>query len=618
MQTRGARLRTASGQGVFSRAVPETIIAGSTFCIADDRGDIDVPPAGLFAHDTRFLSRFVLLVNGARPELLTGRRGDPHAASYFSRNPLAGGLEHDELEIVRRRRISVGLEEQLIVRNLGARRVELEVELELAADFADIFAVKAHDFSLGDAIDMTPLPGPAPAEYDSDARELRFADTASDLVTVVTFSQLGRHTEHGLGFHVSLAPHAEWELDLQFAAGLSAAEAEAAVVALPAEARRVEASLSAWRQTVPEASRRAWPCCSVRTTGRSTISPRSGCGRAATWDACPAQECRGSSTAFGRDTIITRRQTPRSAQSSPAARWRRSPRSRPREDDPVDRRRAGQDPPRAPPRTRHADAWLSPPRRHRRRHAALPRAPLANYRRWTRRRCARLPTHREPGLARARLDRRLGRRDGDGFVEYERRSRTGLENQSWKDSGDSQRFPDGRPREPDRTRRGAGYVYDAKRRLAELARDAWDDRALADELEEAAALAEPSTRILDDRARRGQYALALDPEGRAVDALSSNVGHLLWSGIVPEDRVAALVDSSRLRALERLGYPDDGRRPAAVQPARYHNGTVWPHDTSLDRLGACARRASSGSCSRAGPCSTRGRAPSRLPEAFAG
>ena len=232
--------------------MPKTILAGSTFCIADERGDIDVPPAGLFAHDTRFLSRFVVLINGARPELLTGRRGDPHEASYFSRNPLAGGLERDELEIVRRRRISVGLEEQLIVRNLGSRQVELDVELELAADFADIFAVKAHDFSLGAAADTTPLPGPAPAEYDTERHILRFADTVSDLVTVITYSQPGERTDDGLRFQVSLAPHAEWELDLQFVPGLDAAEAEAAVAALPAEGRRVEASLSAWRQTVPK------------------------------------------------------------------------------------------------------------------------------------------------------------------------------------------------------------------------------------------------------------------------------------------------------------------------------------------------------------------------------
>ena len=67
MQTRGRDAPRRRGQGVSSRAVPKTILAGSTFCIADERGDIDVPPAGLFAHDTRFLSRFVVLVNGARP-----------------------------------------------------------------------------------------------------------------------------------------------------------------------------------------------------------------------------------------------------------------------------------------------------------------------------------------------------------------------------------------------------------------------------------------------------------------------------------------------------------------------------------------------------------------------
>ena len=69
---------------------------------------------------------------------------------------------------------------------------------------------------------------------------------------MITYSQPGERTDDGLRFHVSLAPHAEWELDLQFAPGLDAAEAEAAVAALPAEGRRVEASLSAWRQTVPK------------------------------------------------------------------------------------------------------------------------------------------------------------------------------------------------------------------------------------------------------------------------------------------------------------------------------------------------------------------------------
>ena len=70
-----------------------------------------------------------------------------------------------------------------------------------------------------------------------------------------------------------------------------------------------------------------------------------------------------------------------------------------------------------------------------------------------------------------------GDRDGDGFVEYERRTERGLENQSWKDSGDSQRFHDGRiAKAPIAPGEVQGYVYDAKRRMAELAREVWRDR----------------------------------------------------------------------------------------------------------------------------------------------
>ena len=354
--------------------MPNTILAGSTFCIADERGDIDLPPAGLFAHDTRFLSRFVLLVNGARPELLTGRRGDPHAASYFSRNPLAGGLEQDELEIVRRRRISVGLEEQLIVRNLGARQVELEVELELAADFADIFAVKAHDFSLGDAVDMAPLPGPAPAEYDSDGHELRFADTASDLVTVVTFSQPGRRTERGLGFLVSLAPHAEWELDLQFAPGLTAAEAEAAVIALPAEGRRVEASLQRLAAHGAEARRRAWPV--LQGSYDRAIDDLAALRlRASGNGELIAAGLPWFMTVFGRDTIIASLQTLLLGQDLARTALRELARLQATEDDPsidaepgkiVHELRSGQG----------SERLLRPLLRHRRRDTALPHPAL--------------------------------------------------------------------------------------------------------------------------------------------------------------------------------------------------------------------------------------------------
>ena len=136
---------------------------------------------------------------------------------------------------------------------------------------------------------------------------------------------------------------------------------------------------------------------------------------------------------------------------------------------------------------------------------------------------------------------RYGDRDGDGFVEYQRRSTRGLVNQSWKDSGDSQLFQDGRlattPIAPCEVQ---GYVYDAKLRLAELAREVWRERELADRLEREA---EELRRRFDEafwcEARGGYYALALDGDKQRVDSLTSNIGHLLWSGIVPPERVDA-------------------------------------------------------------------------------
>jgi glycogen debranching enzyme len=183
---------------------------------------------------------------------------------------------------------------------------------------------------------------------------------------------------------------------------------------------------------------------------------------------------------------------------------------------------------------------------------------------------------------------RWGDLDGDGFVEYHRRTDRGLANQSWKDSGDSQRFHDGTLAEsPIAPAEVQGYVYDAKARLAELAREVWRDRPLADRLEREAA--ELRTRF--DEAywveeRGGFYALALDADKRPVDSLCSNVGHLLWSGIVPPERVDTVVDSLMGDALwSGWGVRTMSTDDAGFNPLSYHNGTVWPHDTSLAAWG---------------------------------
>ena len=180
-----------------------------------------------------------------------------------------------------------------------------------------------------------------------------------------------------------------------------------------------------------------------------------------------------------------------------------------------------------------------------------------------------------------------GDRDGDGFVEYERRAAHGLANQSWKDSGDSQRFRDGRIAEtPIAPVEVQGYVYDARLRTAELAERVWDDPTLASRLREQA----DHLRARFDECfwieERQIFALALDRNKNRVDALCSNLGHLLWSGIVLPHRLPQI-------AAELVG-PDlwsgwgvrtMGAAEAAYNPLSYHNGTVWPHDTALAAWG---------------------------------
>jgi glycogen debranching enzyme len=191
---------------------------------------------------------------------------------------------------------------------------------------------------------------------------------------------------------------------------------------------------------------------------------------------------------------------------------------------------------------------------------------------------------REPAMRALRWIDEYGDRDGDGFVEYEKRSERGLDNQSWKDSGDSQRFADGRlAKAPIASAEVQGYVYDAKKRVAELAREVWRDRALAERLDrDADRLKKRFDQAYWVEERGGYYALALDSKKKRVDSMCSNMGHLLWSGIVPSTRVDAVVDALMGDALwSGWGVRTMSTDDAGYNPLSYHNGSVWPHDNSL-------------------------------------
>ena len=88
--------------------MPLTILEGSTFCICNERGDIDGETQGLFADDTRFLSQLRLTINGALPLLLSSGKVEYFSAAFYLRNPIAGGLPADTVSITRQRFVGDG------------------------------------------------------------------------------------------------------------------------------------------------------------------------------------------------------------------------------------------------------------------------------------------------------------------------------------------------------------------------------------------------------------------------------------------------------------------------------------------------------------------------------
>ncbi|HEY7002730.1 MAG TPA: glycogen debranching N-terminal domain-containing protein [Gaiellaceae bacterium] len=559
-----------------------TILEGSTFCLSDDLGDIVDPVMGLFADDTRFLSRWVLTINGERPLRLSADKVEYFSAAFYLRNPMAGGLQQDVLSIGRDRFVGDGMQEHIVVQNHASHRIEFELALEVGTDFADIFAVKEHDFALGHPDTAPPLPELVRTEFERDGNQFVFMDD-SRCLTQVLLSRPGDVNGRRVAYTIALEPREEWRLRVDVIVspdGVRVAPARAER-RFGDELSRVRSSLSAWHLRVPQL-RASWEALGA-TFAQSVAdlaSLRMGEDPRVPGQ-LPAAGMPWFMTVFGRDTLITCLQTllfgPELAENA----LRVLAELQATEDVPE----IDAEPGKIVHEVRHgkgAEAWFP------RYYGTVDATPLylillSEVWRWTD--DAALVTElREPALRALRWIDEYGDVDGDGFVEYERRSERGLVNQSWKDSGDSQRFHDGRfadgPIAPCEVQ---GYVYDAKLRAAELAREVWRERELAERLEaEAAELQSRFDNAFWCEERGGFYALALDGRKQRVDSLTSNVGHLLWAGIVPPERSDAIVDQLMGDALwsgwgVRTMSSDDG----AFNPLSYHNGTVWPHDNSL-------------------------------------
>ena len=562
-----------------------TILEGSTFCICDDVGDVGTwSTSGLFAEDTRFLSCLKMTINGKRPLLLTSDKVDYFSAAFYLRNPPTENLHPDEVSIIRERFIGEAMQDRIVVQNQGMRPVSLELGIEVACDFADIFAVKDYDFALGNPEQAEPLPPTVQPAFDEANNQFVLEDeTGVPAQTQVILSRQGEVDGGTVVYSLELEPRERWDLRLDIVPLLDGPQ----VVPRMAERRfgdelaRVRESLAAWQLRVPQL-RATWDDL-AQSFGRSVsdLASLRMHGREDGVGKLPAAGMPWFMTVFGRDTIITCLQTLLFGPELAVTALEVLGDLQATTDDPVRDAEPGKIVHELR-RGKAARTW------HGTYYGTVDATPLylvllSEVWRWTDD-TGLVETLKEPALRALDWIDKRGDLDGDGFVEYMKRSRRGLDNQSWKDSHDSQRFADGRTAEPPIAAcEVQGYVYDAKRRAAELAREVWRDRALAERLEqEAKELYERFNEAFWTDERGGYYVLALDGEKNQVDSLCSNIGHLLWSGIVPPERVDAVVDQLMGDALwSGWGIRTMSTLDRAYNPLAYHNGTVWPHDNSL-------------------------------------
>ena len=557
------------------------ILEGSTFVVSDRRGDLlasPTEPLGLFHQDTRYLSRWELTIDGKHPNVLSTDDLQYFSCQFFL-VPGTGTVYVDaDLSIRRQRKVGDGFHEDLTILNHRDAPVDLEVRIDAAADFADLFEVK----------DALSKKGELYRRVEKDRLILGYKRDRFVRETMISASAPIEIDEQGLRFRVHIEPHGQWTTCIEVVTAVEAGGFRKTRTLYGHESddgvAKQGVSLSRWKDEAPRiwSSRRDIE----RTYDRSIedLAALRFFPAMAPGQALPAAGLPWFMAMFGRDSVLTAYQAlPFEPSLAATTLGILGLRQGAQVDDFRD-----EEPGKILHESRLGEMTAFEERPHSPYFGSADSTPLYlvlldEYERWSGDR--ELVKQLEP-VARKALDwiDHYGDRDGDGYVEYDRRNKeTGLENQCWKDSWNSILFADGKlaPR-PLATCEIQGYVYDAKTRCARLAREIWNDPELAARLDrEAAELKQRFNRDywLPDRE---YFALALDGQKRKVDALTSNIGHLLWSGIVDDDKAPAIARALMgPRLFSGWGVRTMAEGDAGYNPIGYHVGTVWPHDTSF-------------------------------------
>jgi len=543
-----------------------TLVEGTTFCISDASGDIvGNGLQGLYFRDARILSRWQLRLDGQAPQPLSVVDSDAYTARFLGRRPAVPGKNDSTMLVDRQRWLGRGMREVITLRNVDREATAVTVELLVDTDFADLFAVKEG------------RPGPPSPRTTRSGMELVFSKEDGSRGLLVHAAGEPTVSGAGLVWQVVVPAREAWTVEL---------------IAQPVVANcRIEPRFRDQRGQPTVAGEPPWQ---DRVTSISVDHP--GLARVLRHTRLDLDALRmidqddpqriyiaaGAPwfmTLFGRDSLLTSWMTlpldPTLAigtlQTLAAQQGtQHDPRTEEQPGRIVHEMRFG-------PQNVEALGGMNY-------YGTVDATPLfvallGEVWRWG---AAESTIRALLPAADAALSwmERHGDRDGDGFIEYQRATDRGLENQGWKDSWDGINDATGRLAEPPvALAEVQGYAYAAWLARAELA-EAVGERATASACR---AKAEKLQQLFAERfwlPEEGYYAIALDGHKRPVDAITSNPAHCLWSGIVPDEHAERLV--AGLSTLDSgFGLRTLSEQMGAYNPMSYHNGSVWPHDTAV-------------------------------------
>jgi glycogen debranching enzyme len=555
-----------------------TLVEGVTFALSGRSGDIR-PGAeqGLFFRDTRFLSRFELTVDGQALEPLSTHLTSPYSATFITRRPPRPGTADSTLLVVRRRYVGGGLREDVTLRNLGREAAAIRLALTVDSDFAGLFEVKEGRARGRDGL-----------EREVEKGSLRLSVSSGGETRAVTVAADGEAhaSEHTLEWPLVLDPRGDLTVSVQVSPSLDDTEEPPRfAVGQPVELALAASRLAAWRQVTPRVSSPDTGLLTLLATSAEDLGvlrifdtehpDRVAVAAGAPW----------FMTLFGRDSLLTSwmllpldpsvatgtLHTLASMQGSKV-----DPLSEEQPGRILHEVRAGLDAQAAlGGRVYYGTADATP----------LFVMLLGELRRWglDEGDVETLLPHADRAL---QWIEDYGDRDGDGFVEYKRATDRGLLNQGWKDSFDAISYASGQLAEPPiALAEVQGYVYGAYLARAHFARE-WHEDSLAEHWTEKAL--ELKRRFNEQfwLPDRGYYALGLDAQKRPIDALASNQGHCLWTGIADEDKAIQVAEHLMSPAMfTGFGIRTLGTTMGGYNPVSYHNGSVWPHDSALIAAG---------------------------------